>query len=154
MSQKANNGSRLFPIRSPPRSKYQRQRSPRGGGSRSSLRHSGLAHAVIDMLAPGEVSRIVTRWADAVINGPWVALERGPFIPQQRTCKASGGMSVCAKFGSERIHSIISSARTKSVGGRERDSALAAQTFTTSSVFVICCTGRSAGFSPFSMRTA
>jgi hypothetical protein len=31
---------------------------------------------------------------EMVNNGPWVASELGPLIPQQRTCSDYGGMSV------------------------------------------------------------
>src|SRR6516164_7545718 len=45
-------------------------------------------------------------------------------------------------------HSITSSARASSDGGRPRPSALAVVTLMTSSNFVGCSTGRSAGFAP------
>jgi hypothetical protein len=51
-------------------------------------------------------------------------------------------------------HSITSSARARSVGGIVRLRALAVLTFRTSSNFVGCSTGRSAGFSPFRIRSA
>src|SRR5262249_33050663 len=51
------------------------------------------------------------------------------------------------------FHSITSSARASKVGGTPRPSALAVLRFTISSNLVGCCTGRSAGFSPFRMRS-
>src|SRR5262249_28532656 len=45
-------------------------------------------------------------------------------------------------------HSITSSARARSVGGTSRPSDLAVLRLMTSSTFVTCCTGKSAGFSP------
>src|SRR6516162_7883481 len=51
------------------------------------------------------------------------------------------------------FHSITSSARASSVGGKSRPSALAVFKLTTSSYFVGACTGRSAGFSPLRMRS-
>src|SRR5262245_34355590 len=51
------------------------------------------------------------------------------------------------------LHSITSSARASSVAGMSRPSALAVLRFTTSSYLVGACTGRSAGFSPFRMRS-
>jgi hypothetical protein len=50
------------------------------------------------------------------------------------------------------LHSITSSARASSVGGTSRPSELAVFKLMTSSTFVTCCTGRSAGCSPFRMR--
>src|SRR5262249_14188131 len=51
------------------------------------------------------------------------------------------------------LHSITSSARASSIGGTSRPSALAVLRLMTSSYFVGACTGRSAGFSPFRMRS-
>ena len=51
-------------------------------------------------------------------------------------------------------HSITSSARTSSVGGISRPSALAVFRLITSSKAVGCFTGRSAGFSPLRIRAA
>src|SRR5215471_629086 len=50
-------------------------------------------------------------------------------------------------------HSSTSSARASSIGGTSRPSALAVLRLMTSSYFVGACTGRSAGFSPFRMRS-
>src|SRR5262249_40165371 len=50
-------------------------------------------------------------------------------------------------------HSITSSARASNVGGISRPSALAVLRLITSSYLVGACTGRSAGFSPFRMRS-
>jgi hypothetical protein len=50
------------------------------------------------------------------------------------------------------VHSITSSARPSSASGTVRPSAFAVLRLTTSSNFVGCCTGRSAGFSPLRMR--
>src|SRR5215471_16188168 len=50
-------------------------------------------------------------------------------------------------------HSITSSAVASSVGGTSRPSAVAVLRLITSSYLVGACTGRSAGFSPFSMRS-
>ena len=52
-----------------------------------------------------------------------------------------------------RAHSITSSARASSVGGTSRPSALAVFRLMISSYLVGACTGRSAGFSPFRMRS-
>jgi tripartite-type tricarboxylate transporter receptor subunit TctC len=63
-----------------------------------------------------------------------------------------------ADFGSRRnrecaaVHSITSSARASREGGTSTPSALAVLRLITSSSFVTCCTGRSAGFSPLSTR--
>src|SRR5262245_38648309 len=46
------------------------------------------------------------------------------------------------------LHSITSLARASSVGGMLRPSDLAVLRLMTSSTFVTCCTGKSAGFSP------
>ena len=50
-------------------------------------------------------------------------------------------------------YSITSSARESSVGGKVRPSALAVLRLIASSYLVGACTGRSAGFSPFRMRS-
>src|SRR5439155_25920085 len=50
-------------------------------------------------------------------------------------------------------HSITSSARTSTVGGTSRPSALAVLRLSTVSYLVGACTGRSAGFSPLRMRS-
>src|SRR6516165_8266411 len=52
-----------------------------------------------------------------------------------------------------RGHSMTSSARASSIGGTSSPSALAVLRLMTSSYFVGACTGRSAGFSPFRMRS-
>src|SRR6201997_1998472 len=52
-----------------------------------------------------------------------------------------------------RTHSITSSARPKSIGGTSRPSAFAVLRLITSSYFVGCCTGKSAGFVPRRMRS-
>src|SRR5262249_32452467 len=51
------------------------------------------------------------------------------------------------------FHSITSSARVSMVGGTSRPSAFAVFRLITSSYLVGACTGRSAGFSPFRMRS-
>ena len=51
------------------------------------------------------------------------------------------------------LHSITSSARVSNVGGTVRPSALAVLRSIASTIFVGSCTGRSAGFSPFRMRS-
>src|SRR5712691_11636239 len=51
------------------------------------------------------------------------------------------------------LHSITSSARASSVGGTSSPSTLAVLRLITSSYLVAACTGRSAGFSPLSMRS-
>jgi hypothetical protein len=52
------------------------------------------------------------------------------------------------------VYSITSSARASSVDGIVMPNVLAAFKLITRSILVICCTGRSAGFSPFKMRPA
>jgi hypothetical protein len=52
-----------------------------------------------------------------------------------------------------RDHSMTSSARASTVAGTSRPSALAVLRFTIRSNLVGCCTGSSAGFSPFRMRS-
>src|SRR5262249_57931583 len=51
------------------------------------------------------------------------------------------------------LHSNTSSARASRVGGTSRPSALAVLRLMPSSYLVGACTGRSAGFSPFRMRS-
>src|SRR5262249_10715371 len=52
------------------------------------------------------------------------------------------------------LHSITSSARARTVAGMSRPSALAVLRLITNSNFTVCCTGRSAGFSPLRIRPA
>ena len=52
------------------------------------------------------------------------------------------------------VHSITSSARASSVGGTVMPSVFAVLRLMTNSTLVDCCTGRSAGFSPLSIRPA
>jgi hypothetical protein len=52
------------------------------------------------------------------------------------------------------FHWITSSAVASSVSGMVRARALAVLRLMTRSIFVICCTGKSAGFSPLRMRPA
>jgi hypothetical protein len=66
----------------------------------------------------------------------------GPFRARKRLLDCS----------TQHLYSITSSARASNVGGTTRPIALAALRLTTSSNLVGCCTGRSAGFSPFMMR--
>jgi hypothetical protein len=49
-------------------------------------------------------------------------------------------------------YSITSSARASRMGGTVRPSVLAVFRLMNSSAFVLCCTGKSAGFSPFRIR--
>src|SRR5262249_18354498 len=60
---------------------------------------------------------------------------------------------LCAKSRHSAIHSITSSARASSDDGTSRPSAFAVLRLKTSSYLVAVCTGRSAGFSPLSMRS-
>ena len=66
-----------------------------------------------------------------------------------RLC-ANSGLSRLAK----RYYSIRSSARARSAGGTASPSALAVLRLIASSYLVGACTGRSAGFSPFRIRSA
>jgi len=66
-------------------------------------------------------------------------------VPRRRS---STNLFCTAKF----YHSITSSARSRIDCGTVRPSALAVLRLMTNSIFVICCTGRSAGFSPLRMR--
>jgi hypothetical protein len=66
----------------------------------------------------------------------------GKKVPRGASCAA-------AKV---RAYSMTSSARASSADGTVSPSALAVLRLITSSTFVTCCTGRSAGFSPLRMR--
>ena len=63
---------------------------------------------------------------------------------------AKSGLMQCSK---QHCYSITSSARPSSDIGTVRPSAFAVFRLTSSSYFVGACTGRSAGFSPFRMRS-
>jgi hypothetical protein len=78
---------------------------------------------------------------------------RCPLFPQQRTLLRRLVMSESANFGSVKPYSITSSARTSSVGGTVRPSALAVLRLTANSNLTGACTGRSLGLSPFRIRS-
>jgi hypothetical protein len=61
---------------------------------------------------------------------------------------------VLTRSGSGRSYSITLSAIANSVSGNVICSALAVTRLRTNSSFAVCCTGRSAGFSPFKTRPA
>jgi len=73
-----------------------------------------------------------------------------PLYPRKRTYAVQTGTSAIS--GHEPDYSITSSAAIKREGGTVNPSALAVLTLTRSSNFVACTTGRSAGFSPLSIR--
>jgi hypothetical protein len=75
------------------------------------------------------------------------------FIPESGHWVSVFGCPLCAKSGHRTSYSITSSARPRSGNGIEIPSALAVWALMTSSNFVACRTGRSAGFSPLRMRT-
>ena len=62
-------------------------------------------------------------------------------------------LSAVSRCSKQKRYSITSSARASSVDGTLRPSALAVLRLITSSYLVGACTGRSAGFSPFRMRS-
>src|SRR5262249_43711790 len=64
---------------------------------------------------------------------------------------AHGQMQECV---TEKFHSITSSARASSVGGTSSPNAFAVLRLITSSNFVDCTTGKSAGLVPFTIRPA
>jgi hypothetical protein len=66
------------------------------------------------------------------------------------TKSARTGLMQCSKL----FYSMTSSARPSSESGKVIPSILAALTLITSSTFVACITGRSAGFAPLRMRLA
>jgi hypothetical protein len=61
-------------------------------------------------------------------------------------------ISGCEQSQQRASYSITSSARASTVVGTSRPSALAVLRLMTSSTFVTCCTGKSAGFSPLRTR--
>lgn len=61
---------------------------------------------------------------------------------ERRRARVSSSLVAC------RYYSITSSARTRIDCGMGKSSAFAVFMFTTSCIFVTCCTGSSAGFSP------
>src|SRR6516165_827989 len=74
-----------------------------------------------------------------------------PRRDRPRSCRAAEQRDELAP---PHTHSISSSARASSDGGTVRPSTLAACALITSSNFVDCTTGRSAGLAPFRMRPA
>src|SRR5215467_8557475 len=76
------------------------------------------------------------------IRARFLPSEAGPLL----AAPASSWRTTC--------HSITSSARASNDGGTSRPSVLAVWRLRINSIFVDCCTGRSAGFSPLRMRPA
>jgi hypothetical protein len=75
-------------------------------------------------------------------------------LPGSRRDVSQVPKAAVSKAARQTIYSITSSARASSVGGTSRPSALAVPTLMTSSNFVCCRTGRSAGFSPLRILPA
>ena len=72
-----------------------------------------------------------------------------------RSSVPTQAMNTCSKLRAlAGAYSITSSVRNNKDVGTSRRSALAALRLITSSTFVTCCTGRSAGFSPLRIRPA
>src|SRR5215813_12211463 len=67
--------------------------------------------------------------------------------------RPGGGRAADERDERAAFHSMTSSVRASRVGGTVRPSALAVLRLMTNSYFVGTCTGRSAGFSPFRMRS-
>src|SRR5262245_27156428 len=82
-------------------------------------------------------------------SGPFRQLRARRKGPRRR---ATDERDELAALHGRPFHSITSSARVSIVGGRSRPNALAALRLITSSNFVGCSTGRSAGFKPLRMR--
>ena len=75
-------------------------------------------------------------------------------LGQKQTCAVHKPMSAkCQKRTLSACYSMISSARASSEGGMVRPRAFAVFRFMMSSYLLGACTGRSAGFSPFNMRS-
>ena len=72
-----------------------------------------------------------------------------PLIPPRAALEQTSRQVALAALD----HSITSSARTSTLGGTSRPSALAVLRLIVSSYFVGFCTGSSPGFSPFRMRS-
>jgi hypothetical protein len=86
----------------------------------------------------------------SVVAHPKVAfLRRRAYTKKRGDCAAKKADAIPPRP----VHSITSSARASSVGGTSRPSAFAVLRLMTSSYLVGVCTGRSAGFSPFRMRS-
>ena len=83
-------------------------------------------------------------------DGPEIRL---PHHPQYRTLSARSAMSEKCQHRKSPPHSITSSAVATRVCGTVRPSALAVLRLITSATLVDCCTGRSAGLSPFRIRS-
>src|SRR5215510_2933297 len=69
------------------------------------------------------------------------------------SCLSQAGRDQQTGYELAPLHSITSSVRTSNVGGMVMPSALAVLRFITSSNFVGCWIGRSAGFAPFRMAS-
>ena len=76
-----------------------------------------------------------------------------PLYPRKRTCAVQLGMSALGHSGHGPNYSITSSARLSKVGDTTRSRVFAVFRLIISSYLVGACTGKSAGFSPFRMRS-
>src|SRR5262249_18056600 len=74
-------------------------------------------------------------------------------LPRARRERPRGSRSAEQRDERAAPHSITSSARASKVGGTSRPSTLAVLRLIISSYLVGACTGRSAAFSPFRMRS-
>src|SRR5262245_46151456 len=121
-----------------------RQHGDRDQSAFAVASHNKRAHPLVERRAPptkGESTRSAG-WAQASMHQPSTS------CVSARRRRAADERDELAP-----LHSITSSARASSVGGTSRPSSSAVLRLITSSYFVGACTGRSAGFSPFKMRS-
>ena len=74
------------------------------------------------------------------------------FTPNSGHVRCNSACLLCANSGHSTVYSITSSARFCTDCGTAMPSALAVLRLMSSSTFVACCTGKSAGFSPLRIR--
>jgi len=87
---------------------------------------------------------------DQFAFGAMMKLQRSAIIEAGLLFPYKPTLSNCSKAAS---YSITASARTSTLAGTSRSSALAVLRLSTVSNLVGACTGKSAGFSPFRMRS-
>jgi hypothetical protein len=115
--------------------------------------HTALSRATVHEVAAGAFAIVSVQLRVEALMPFIVACPVISFLRRCAYTKKHGERAAEKRDELAAFHSMTSSARLRSVGGTSRPSALAALRLMARSIFVGCCTGRSAGFSPLRMRS-